>query len=76
MSRPVDKVRVVIADDERPARSFLAAILRTFKDVEIVGEAVNGMEAVSLIESKQPDLALLDLQMPEIDGLRDQLLRP
>jgi YesN/AraC family two-component response regulator len=75
MSRPVDKVRVVIADDERPARSFLAAILRTFKDVEIVGEAVNGMEAVSMIESKQPDLALLDLQMPEIDGLRDQLLR-
>jgi two-component system, LytTR family, response regulator len=69
MSRPVDKVRVVIADDERPARSFLAAMLRTFKDVEIVGEAVNGMEAVSLIESKQPDLALLDLQMPEIDGL-------
>jgi len=69
MSTTADKVRVVIADDERPARSFLASILRTFKDVEIVGEAANGMEAVTLIESRQPDLALLDLQMPEVDGL-------
>ena len=64
-----DKLRVVIADDERPARSFLSAILRTFNDVEIVGEAANGMEAVQVIESKRPDLALLDLQMPEVDGL-------
>src|SRR5438477_13138073 len=69
MSPAGDKLRVVIADDERPARSFLASILRTFNDVEIIGEAVNGMEAVTLIESKQPDLALLDLQMPEVDGL-------
>ena len=43
MSGPTEKLRVVIADDERPARSFLAAILRTFNDVEILGEAVNGM---------------------------------
>src|SRR5437870_8526058 len=69
MSPTADKVRVVIADDERPARSFLASIHRTFKDVEIVGEAANGLEAVTLIESRQPDLALLDLQMPEVDGL-------
>jgi two-component system LytT family response regulator len=64
-----EKIRVVIADDERPARSFLAAILRKFGDVEIVGEAANGVEAVRLIESQRPDLALLDLQMPEVDGL-------
>src|SRR5438128_9328629 len=69
MTGPTEKLRVVVADDERPARSFLAAILRTFNDMEIVGEAANGMEAVTLIESKQPDLALLDLQMPEVDGL-------
>jgi DNA-binding LytR/AlgR family response regulator len=69
MSPAGDKLRVVIADDERPARSFLAAILRTFNDVEILGEAINGMEAVTMIEAKQPDLALLDLQMPEVDGL-------
>src|SRR5918994_7438959 len=59
----------MIADDERPARSFLAAMLRAFEDVEIVGEAGNGSEAVELIEREKPDLALLDLQMPELDGL-------
>lgn len=69
MNASVDKLRIVIADDERPARAFLASILRTFIDVQIVGEAVNGMEAVTLIESRQPDVALLDLQMPEVDGL-------
>jgi two-component system LytT family response regulator len=68
MSGTNDKLRVVIADDERPARSFLAAILRKLGDVELVGEAANGMEAVSLIEAKAPDLAILDLQMPELDG--------
>jgi len=64
-----EKLRVVIADDERPARSFLEAVLRRFDDVELVGAAANGVEAVALIESKKPDLALLDLQMPELDGL-------
>jgi two-component system LytT family response regulator len=64
-----DKIRVVIADDERPARAFLASVLKTFNDVEIVGEAANGVDAVKVIESKRPDLALLDLQMPEVDGL-------
>jgi two-component system LytT family response regulator len=64
-----DSLRVVIADDERPARSFLAAMLRGFEDVTLVGEAEDGAEAVEIIEQTRPDLALLDLQMPEIDGL-------
>jgi two-component system LytT family response regulator len=63
------KLRVIIADDERPARSFLAATLRSFKDVLILGEATNGTDAVKLIERVQPDLAFLDLQMPELDGI-------
>jgi two-component system LytT family response regulator len=63
------KLRVIVADDERPARSMLATLLHGCDDVELVGEAQNGAEAVALIEVKHPDLALLDLQMPEIDGL-------
>jgi DNA-binding LytR/AlgR family response regulator len=63
------KLRVIVADDERPARSFLATMVRSFEDVELVGEAENGAEAVELIERARPDLALLDLQMPEVDGL-------
>ena len=62
-------LRVVIADDERPARAFLAQLLRECGDVELVGEAAGGAEAIELIESAKPDLALLDLQMPEVDGL-------
>ena len=63
------RLRVVIADDERPARSFLAAQLRSFEDVVIVAEAESGAEAVAAIERERPDLALLDLQMPELDGI-------
>ncbi len=62
-------LRVIVADDERPARQFLLSMLRSFEDVEIAGEAQTGMEAMRLIEQAQPDLAFLDLQMPEMDGL-------
>jgi two-component system LytT family response regulator len=62
-------LRVVLADDERPARRFLVNLLQTFPDVEVVGEASNGREALDLIELTQPALALLDLQMPELGGL-------
>jgi DNA-binding LytR/AlgR family response regulator len=62
-------LRVLIADDERPAREFLRWLLVAAGDVEIVGEAANGAEALELIEQLSPDLALLDLQMPVIDGL-------
>jgi two-component system, LytTR family, response regulator len=62
-------LRVAIADDERPARAFLASTLVAVGGVELVGEATGGAEAVALIERVRPDLMLLDLQMPEIDGL-------
>jgi two-component system LytT family response regulator len=63
------RLRVVVADDERPARSFLLALLRSYDDVVVVGEAESGKEAVAIIESTHPDLALLDWQMPELDGI-------
>lgn len=62
-------LRVVVADDERPARRFLVNLLRGAPDVVVVGEAADGAEAVALIERERPDLALLDLEMPEADGL-------
>lgn len=65
----MNKIRIVIADDERPARAFLKAILQDFEDVKLVGEAENGAEAIDLIKAEKPDLALLDLQMPEVSGL-------
>ncbi|HQX55360.1 MAG TPA: LytTR family DNA-binding domain-containing protein, partial [Pyrinomonadaceae bacterium] len=65
----MNKLRVIIADDERPAREFLKSILRKFENVEIVGEAENGADAVELIKSLKPDLALLDLKMPEMSGI-------
>ena len=65
----MSRLKVVIADDERPARRFLAKLLAEIADVELVGEAANGREAVDLIEQQRPDLVLLDLQMPELGGL-------
>jgi two-component system LytT family response regulator len=62
-------LRVVLADDERPARRFLANLLKSFPDVDVVGEAANGKDAIDLIEAERPDLALLDLHMPEAGGL-------
>jgi two-component system LytT family response regulator len=65
----IEKLRIVVADDERPARSFLIALLRSFEDAVVVGEAESGKNAVALIERDRPDLALLDWQMPELDGI-------
>jgi two-component system LytT family response regulator len=65
----MNKLRLIIADDERPAREFLKSVLREFEFIELVGEADNGSDAVELIKQEKPDLALLDLQMPEMSGI-------
>jgi two-component system, LytTR family, response regulator len=61
-------VRVLIVDDETLARSILAEHLATIPDVEIVGQAANGFEAVKLAEELAPDLMFLDIQMPKLTG--------
>ena len=65
----IGKLRIIVADDERPARQFLITMLHTFEDVQVLGEARSGGEAIEMIEEMQPDLALLDLQMPGMNGL-------
>jgi DNA-binding LytR/AlgR family response regulator len=61
-------LRTLVVDDERLARERLRGFLRALPEVEVVGEAANGPEAVALIESLRPDLVLLDIQMPGMDG--------
>lgn len=63
-----NKLNVIIADDERPARMFLSSLLKDFENVRVLAEASNGIEAVELIEQHEPDLVFLDLQMPGLDG--------
>lgn len=60
---------VLIADDEAPARRKIARLLEDHDDVAIVAEASNGVDAIDLIAMTKPDLAFLDIQMPDLDGL-------
>jgi two-component system LytT family response regulator len=61
-------MRTLIVDDELPARERLRRMLAEIETVEIVGEAESGVQAVEMIEEKKPDLVLLDIQMPGLDG--------
>jgi two-component system LytT family response regulator len=61
-------MRVLIVDDETLARAFLREHLATVPDMEIVGEAANGFEAVKLVEELSPELLFLDIQMPKLSG--------
>jgi two-component system, LytTR family, response regulator len=62
-------LRTIVVDDEKPARTRLINLLSRHEDVEIVGVARNGREAVALIRAEEPDLVFLDVQMPGLDGL-------
>ena len=62
-------MKVVIADDQRVVREGLAIIVGSLPDFEVVGLAANGAEAVDLVERHQPDVVLMDLRMPELDGI-------
>ena len=62
------KITALIVDDEQPARDELAFLLKSFPDVEVVGQGKNGVEAVSMVRELNPHLVFLDVQMPGVDG--------
>ena len=62
-------IRVLIADDHAIVRSGVRLLLEAEADIEVVGEALDGREALNLAESLQPDVVLMDITMPEMDGL-------
>ena len=65
----MDKIRLLVADDHPMLREGLVAVLGTQQDFEVVGEAADGEEVVRLAESLEPDVVLLDLEMPGSDGV-------
>ena len=62
------KLRVLVVDDEPLARSRILELLTEERDVEVVGQCRNGIEAVKSIQEQQPDLVFLDIKMPGLDG--------
>ena len=62
-------MKILIVDDEKPARDRLARMVRELESHELVGEAVNGLEALGLAQSLEPDIVLMDIRMPGMDGI-------
>lgn len=64
-----DKLRVVLVDDSRSALAKLESMLRALESVEVVGTATDGVMAVTVVGQKRPDLVLMDIVMPNLDGI-------
>ncbi|MER7199891.1 DNA-binding response regulator [Streptomyces sp. CB01635] len=62
-------IRVLIADDQMMVREGFSVLLNAMPDIEVVGEAVNGREAVARVRELSPDVVLMDIRMPELNGI-------
>lgn len=69
MSDPQRMIRVIVADDQAIIRDGLVTVLGLLPDIEVVGEAADGEQAVALAVAQRPDVALMDLRMPGVDGV-------
>ena len=65
----MDKLRILIAEDSAPFRQGLRGLLQSVDSLEVVGEATSGQEAIQLANQLQPDIVLMDLQMPGLNGI-------
>ena len=65
----IEVSRILIADDQQPFREGLRALFLAVPDIEVVGEATTGAEAVALAETLQPDVVLMDIKMPGMNGI-------
>jgi DNA-binding NarL/FixJ family response regulator len=65
----MDKIRIIIADDHQLFRNGLKILLNSFPDFEVAGEAANGEEFLKLLKSVKAEIALMDINMPEMDGI-------
>jgi two-component system, NarL family, response regulator LiaR len=63
------KIRVLVVDDQKMVRLSLCTFLRAFDDLEAIGDAANGQEAVARCAQTQPDVVLMDIKMPDMDGI-------
>jgi len=63
------KIRLLVVDDQTVVREGLAAILTNYSDIEVIGQAADGIQAVEIIKKEKPDVVLLDMMMPNQDGL-------
>ncbi|MGW6220966.1 response regulator, partial [Streptomyces olivaceus] len=62
-------IRVLIADDQQMVRQGFTVLLNTQPDIEVIGQAVHGLDAVAKVADLSPDVVLMDIRMPELDGI-------
>ncbi|WP_340200644.1 response regulator transcription factor [Ascidiimonas sp. W6] len=65
-----DTIQIVLADDHALVRDGIRALLEEETDLEVIGEVSNGKEAIALVLEKQPDILIIDIRMPEMDGIQ------